>query len=1123
MARPLPLSLAAAAIIAGCTRGSAPSGADLHRLRNKGKLEASRDTPEGYAAAADAFRALLRGRFDPGDQLNLARALALGGMHAEAMEALERARAALPAGAEAPADVPYLEGLAAMGLARYGDAAARFAEVTRRDPALVAGWYLLGTCLSHEKRHAEAAAALEKAAALDPGHLPAHYKLSQVHRFLGDEKRAEEWLGRFEALKASSGEPESDAAAYQRSRYTAITLVPPPQAASEPPPAPLRFEDATAAAGLEGQDAASIAPFDADGDGDQDLYLVRRGPNRLLRNDGGRFADVTDLSDADDAGSGVAARAADLQNDSLADLFVINSPGPSVLLKGLGKGVFQPVPGAGLSLEGVLDARWVDHDHDGDLDLAALQEEGGAPALSAHRNNGDETFAAEAGLFPGAAAAGAGPGAIAAADLDRGNDIDIVLAGGAGPAAVFMNLRKGPFRGAPVEGLSGHPGIAAADLTGDGEPDLVGAPGWNTPLRVAASQGPAGPGRPPRFSVRDIAGAPGGPAASLAAADIDNDGDLDVLYAGGSSGPVLLANRRGGDLERADLPGIAGPMEAKHVSVLDADGDGRLDLLVLGSGGRLSLWRQGADLPHGAVSLRLVGGRDNRDGVGSHVELFAGGSYQRRLAESSEVRFGIGSLGADAIDGFEVTWPNGVAQPVTGEDLRWKEGRRIEVVQKRGLTVSCPFLYVHDGEGYRFLTDVVGIAPLDEWLPPGAAAHLDPEEFVRIPGGLLRPSGGRLRAAVTEELKETAYLDRLALIRIDHPRGTVVLADESTRQGGIEPLRVLVFRAEDIHPPRRAVHDGARDGLDEVARADRRYLHAYRDAPSQWAGWSPPSALEIVPPEGWDAPGGGRALLLTGRIYWPDSTVSFALAQHGRRWDPPRLEAVLAGGGAAALVPDIGFPSGMDRTMAVPLPDALPAGAASLRLVASHRFLWDRIAFARSGALVEIGGGGDFEADLPGGAARLSAAALPLQAAELAHHGFSPEVGDLERHEQVYDFARARPHLRFPLPSGNATRRGDVLPLLAHPDSMVVVLPPGDGVRVEFAAGPPPGPGSESTYFLLVTGWAKENNFHNPTGRRIAPLPFHGIAGYPPASGGPRGTPSYDAYLEEYQTRRVGE
>lgn len=64
---------------------------------------------------------------------------------------------------------------------------------------------------------------------------------------------------------------------------------------------------------------------DLDGDGDQDLYLANDyGPNSLLRNDGGRFVDITDTTATSDVGFGMGVSWGDYDGDGDNDLYVSN-------------------------------------------------------------------------------------------------------------------------------------------------------------------------------------------------------------------------------------------------------------------------------------------------------------------------------------------------------------------------------------------------------------------------------------------------------------------------------------------------------------------------------------------------------------------------------------------------------------------------------------------------------------------------------------------------------------------------------------------------------------------------------------------------------------------------------
>jgi hypothetical protein len=103
----------------------------------------------------------------------------------------------------------------------------------------------------------------------------------------------------------------------------------------------------------------------------------------------------------------------------------------------------------------------------------------------------------------------------------------------------------------------------------------------------------------------------------------------------------------------------------------DVDGDGDLDVVVTQAGRRAVLLRNDQHLGHHWVRVRLEEGGANRAAIGAWVELTAAGVTQRRQVmparsylSSSElpVTFGLGN--ADRIDALRVTWPDGEVQEV---------------------------------------------------------------------------------------------------------------------------------------------------------------------------------------------------------------------------------------------------------------------------------------------------------------------------------------------------------------------------------------------------------------------------------------------------------------------------
>jgi tetratricopeptide (TPR) repeat protein len=1098
-----------AALVSSCSEPKVPppsknatadEAAALASARNLGKLHFDRETEEGYAASVAAWReavALSKGGRD--EKLNLARALLETKEGAAEAATLLSEVAATWTDADRPAAVDYLRGLAAKRVDDHEASAAHFDRAAKRRPDHAHAALQKGRALFLLKRMEDALVAFDAALTIDPT-----FRAAAFHRYVVLERLGRDAAEVEAAHAVYDAIPEAGQPDPERCDFTKATRIPIDRRDAEPAQPTLVWRDSTAettsVAALSGVVAFVLA--DSDDDGREEIFAAtasgivraRRGvaAAETLRSSGA-FADVRSLA------------AGDVDNDGLFDLVVARDGAVGFVF-----GATTPSPVVvDAAVDGVprtLDL--FDYDHDGDLDAIVVVVRNGAASANVLRNNGDRTFARMSDVFLGAIA----PGLVRADahDVDQRNDLDFVFPTQEG-AVAFLNRRAAGFAAAPLALAIVGAGVAVVrveDLDADGAPDLLtaGAAG----LVVAKNADSLG--RPHAFVLRDATTlAIDGGVVDCVLEDADLDGDFDAIAAT-TRGFVVARNRRGGEFSLdAEVPTDA-PVRRIATGVLD--GDPSADVVLLLSDGRLRVFSSAATPSYAGWTVRPEGRQDNRGSVGAVVEQSAGALYQSAMIKGpSGLRLGLGRFAREGIDGLRLRYPQGVVQPVFRDELVFDAAGTCRFKQKEGLVASCPFLYVAGPSGMEFLTDVVGIAPLDEWLPPGATPILDPEERVRIDGAKVSTADGVARFSITEELRETTYLDRVELDALDHPADLDLFVDESTRQGAYDPFVVFAARTRELAPPTRVLLPNGADAAAEAAAIDGRYLHGYPDAPSQLRGWVPRYAIEL------ETPIDARALLLTGRIAWYDSTVAYSAAQHGRSWGPLRLERVRDDGGVDVLVEDLGVPAGMDRTMVATWSTPVGKGG-RLRLSGAHRFLWDRVAFAPSVERVEIDGDAE-SVELSDGRAILRRKA-PLRAAVLREHGYSAIVGDRSRHEQRYAFDAAAPDDAFPRAVGRTTRFGPVDELLARHDDRFVVIVAGDRVDLDFEAPAAAAPDRRRTWFLLVTGFAKEGGFHNTTGSAIEPLPFRGMSRYPPPKGETPDDPAArDAYLRAFQTRPV--
>lgn len=1123
---------------------SASGALQTHRNLGKAYYEQGK-----YVEAAEEFhKVMASGRALATDHLDLGLALVQANKLDEALGELTTAKQMDPklTAADYNLAILYKREL------RYPDAEAALKRVVEADPNDPSGWFNLGAVYFAQRKFPEALEAHERVNKMGFARGQNFYVASLFRTFtvllrLRRQEEAQKILKIHERVRDKVPSISLQNLALEGGKYGAILVPATPPVTVSRAAAKVTFAEITAKLGISLSAASapaaeagkeiragdysldfarrklvplfgpSAAFGDYDGDGHTDLYVTNpAGRNQLFHNNGdGTITDATEKAGVAGPGGSVGAAFADTTNTGHPSLFLVGAGGVT-LYANKGDGTFtDETEKAGLGgRPGELDTRAVlfDADSDGYLDLvvtvyADLNAPPGKDAFvfphdfsgarsHFYRNNGDGTFVEATESAGLASAKGRMRGAAFGKFTNSGYD-DLVFFRDDAPPLLFINQGEGKFADrtrAAGAAFVRSPAFAAqvADFNHDGQFDLVL---WSsTGPEVLLNRGGA------RFSALEPLPAVASSADPFAfrgsVADLDGDGFADLLAADAAGKWHFISNRAGKFQEipieiPSPPPGEGDPLVQVEPTWLT--GPGKLDLIALTRGGKFAAFEKAGPPAHW-VEVKLKGFKSNTLGIGVVIEFKAGNFYNKILVSGAPAGAYTGDLAK--LDVVRVTWPNQVIQ----NSVNISTDSSVTVQESERLASSCPLLYLWDGERFVFVTDVLGVGPLGELAPDGTRIKPNSRELVRLPE-FLRPRDGEFTFQFTDELREVDYFDRLRLLAVDHPADENVYANEIYSSSAAAPE---LYAVRDERLPVSAADDHGADVLGLLRNADGRYPANFR--PHHIPGMAETHTLTLDLGEFPDT--GHVSLWLTGWVFWTDSNGSRALMTNPNLpMVPPYLQVRNGEGAWTTVIPNMGLPSGTNRTMRADLSGKFLTWDHHVRLVTNLSVFWDRIFFTTEEARVP-----------PRRVAELAATA-----AHLHYRGFSVPVSDPKHlRPDYFEYTSLMKEAPWNPMTGNYTRYGEVGELLRADDDRLVVMAAGDEMTVTFSARDlaPPQPGWKRTLFLDASGYAKDGEPNTAYSSSVAPLPFRAMENYPPsAADRPPANSEYRRYLREYQTR----
>lgn len=771
----------------------------------------------------------------------------------------------------------------------------------------------------------------------------------------------------------------------------------------------------------------------------------------------------------------------DVDNDDALDLVLAYEDKLYVLPEASWGEADQPLPGA-IYEESVRQVEPLDTDVDGDLDFVVLTTAGELRVL---RNNLDGTFRAGDPLATGARA-------FASTDLDGDGAPDLVAAGESEVTFLLNGVREGfaTLGTVAVNAQLLRPaGARYVGRRGAGTVVAVDAAGAARRLFAEVSTGG-------RLVPRDTAwGAFGCRPADIATTDLDGDGRVDLAATCEGAKSELRVLWGGG----ADATTVGLDAAATRILAVDGDGDLDPDLVVYGGGAPPRLVENTSTTHRFVLTLR--GTKDNHNGVGTRIAVFAGAVHSHRYvtALGPDVLLGRGGavltvgIGSRAkADRVLAQWSNDTWQ----QSLRPDEPA-VTFEQPKDQLGSCPNLYLARNGGLHYVTDILVNSPLGLPTADGKFWVPDGDEHVALPTAAAEALEGEgLRLEIGEDMREVIYFDTIHLVRVRHAPDVTVY---TTQRNTAPPPDAEVIAVADEQAPVRATNQRGQDITAALAAVDARYVD-HLDA-LVFPGMCEPHAITFeLPPAQGD---GLRALVLSGASALTD-VGEYALSQtSGIPQIPPVLEARSADGTWRAVNVDIGMPAGRRKTYAVPLP--ADASGTALRIRTNFCIFWDYVAVGRlrPEAIAEV------------------REVVPAKA-QLFRRGYARTDPTTEV-PAPWDASKLVPRRGFDFARGFYTRYGDVTPLLGGLDDQLVIFSHGDGLRLDFESSPRP-EGERTTLFLRVRGWAKDGDPKTAFGATVDPLPYMAMPGYPYSGDHPRvDDPAFERYRRTWNTRWLDE
>ena len=463
--------------------------------------------------------------------------------------------------------------------------------------------------------------------------------------------------------------------------------------------------------------------------------------------------------------------------------------------------------------------------------------------------------------------------------------------------------------------------------------------------------------------------------------------------------------------------------------------------------------------------------RSNYSGIGTsftiHNQNFYAIGYSHHNLTGVDQDFQAITLAAGnkgSIDFIALEWSDGVYQTELG--LVTNKYHMITETQRQ--LSSCPVIFAWNNGRYEFISDVLGVGGIGFAIGRHAYGEPRPWENYLLTAEQLQSENGIFKLQFTEPMEESAYLDSMKIQVIDVPNQWSVTLDERMQISEPPVSGKPLFYQSVINPIK--IENKFNQDVTSLALSTDKQAITIENRDQRFLGLVDE---QIITMEFADYLQGDYHFIMNGWVEYGYSQTMFAAWQAGKIAQAPTLE-YKKDGQWKVLLKEFGYPAGMPRVATVPV--SIPERTRFIRIRTNMEIYFDQL--------------GLFKSEQPETVLRHD---LKLQSAQLKQLGF-PKREDNEQRVPSYDFTEIMPYWDTRYMEGAYTQLGEVTELLIQQDNALVIIAAGEGIELKFIDDLPAlKKGYQRYYLLKFIGWAKDMDILTKNGETLMPIPAKGL------------------------------